>query len=50
MKIAWLTAARDSLRAQIAFIAHENPAAPYSDQEIRAIFFALLHGLQHQAS
>ena len=27
MKIAWLTAARDSLRAQLAFIARDNPAA-----------------------
>ncbi len=27
MKLAWLSSARQSLRAQIAFIAHDNPAA-----------------------
>ena len=36
---------RDRLLAQRA-----GRALPYNDQEIRAIFFALLHGLQHQAS
>ena len=36
---------RDRLLAQRA-----GRPLPYSDQEIRAIFFALLHGLQHQAS
>ena len=36
---------RDRLLAQRA-----GRPLPYNDQEIRAIFFALLHGLQHQAS
>ena len=36
---------RDRLLAQRA-----GRALPYNDQEIRAIFFALLHGLQHQTS
>ena len=36
---------RDRLLAQRA-----GHPLPYNDQEIRAIFFALLHGLQHQAS
>jgi AcrR family transcriptional regulator len=36
---------RDRLVAQRA-----GRPVPYSDQEIRAIFFALLHGLQHQGS
>jgi TetR/AcrR family transcriptional regulator, fatty acid metabolism regulator protein len=36
---------RDRLLAQRA-----GRPLPYNDQEIRAIFFALLHGLQHQAT
>jgi AcrR family transcriptional regulator len=36
---------RDRLLAQRA-----GRPVPYTDQEIRAIFFALLHGAQHQAS
>ena len=34
---------RDRLLAQRA-----GREVPYTDQEIRAVFFALLHGLQHQ--